>query len=54
MRRSVLSLGVAVLALFAATPAVADDVVAELSRDTPISAHGGVVASRALAYQRCP
>jgi len=42
--RSVLPLCVAAAALVTAAPAGADAVVAELTRDTPIAAYGGVVA----------
>ena len=37
-------LGMVVGALLVVAPAGADEVVAELTRDTPIAAYGGVVA----------
>lgn len=42
--RSVLPFCIALPALVGAAPAAADDVIAELTRDTPIAAYGGVVA----------
>jgi hypothetical protein len=44
IRRFRLPYCVALAAFFVAAPAGADDVVAELPRDTPISAYGGLVA----------